>query len=151
MKRNLFWLLFALILFVLSIISIGYKNAVSKDIVPATDPLFHNDNCIKYCGEGYFYDRPGEKNNGQELVCTKYPLKCGYSCTYGWNIRYLVEGTNYTCQEALQRQKDTSGVPLKEEKSEPVGEQEIISVPIKEEPEIIRKPKIRYHSYNEGE
>ena len=63
----------------------------------------HNANCIKYCGEGYFYDRPGDKNDGKELVCTKYPLDCRYDCTYSWKIRYLVKGTNYTCQEAIQR------------------------------------------------
>lgn len=58
--------------------------------------------CKEHCGRGYFYTRPGEKNNGQEIVCTKYPLKCGYNCTYGWSIKPLVKGTNYTCQKARQ-------------------------------------------------
>jgi hypothetical protein len=61
--------------------------------------------CVAICGEGYFYDRPGAKNNGKELVCTKYPLDCGYKCTIGWDIRYLVGGTNFTCQEAQQTSK----------------------------------------------
>ena len=61
-----------------------------------------NADCVKYCGEGFSYDRPGAKNNGQELVCTKYPLSCGYGCTTGWDIDYLVQGTNYTCQTAIQ-------------------------------------------------
>ena len=58
--------------------------------------------CVKYCGDGFSYDRPGDKNNGQELVCTKYPKSCGYGCTTGWDIDYLVKGTNYTCQTAVQ-------------------------------------------------
>ena len=58
--------------------------------------------CVKYCGNGFSYDRPGDKNNGQELVCTKYPKSCGYGCTTGWDIDYLVKGTNYTCQTAVQ-------------------------------------------------
>lgn len=61
-----------------------------------------NKQCAALCGNGYFYDRPGAKNNGKELVCTKYPLDCGYNCTIGWNFRYLVGGTNFTCQEAVQ-------------------------------------------------
>ena len=65
-----------------------------------------NADCVKYCGEGFYYDRPGAKNNGQELVCTKYPLSCGYGCTTGWDIDYLVKGTNYTCQTAIQTQSD---------------------------------------------
>lgn len=62
-----------------------------------------NTQCEAVCGSGYFYDRPGAKNNGHEIVCTKYLLKCGYSCTVGWNIRYLVGGTDFTCQEAKQK------------------------------------------------
>ena len=58
--------------------------------------------CVKNCGDGFSYDRPGDKNNGQELVCTKYPKSCGYGCTTGWDIDYLVKGTNYTCQTAVQ-------------------------------------------------
>ena len=58
--------------------------------------------CVKYCGDGFSCDRPGDKNNGQELVCTKYPKSCGYGCTTGWDIDYLVKGTNYTCQTAVQ-------------------------------------------------
>ena len=75
---------------------------VKTEVVDTTKTLLNN-NCVKYCGEGYFYDRKGDKNNGAELVCTKYPLKCGYGCTHGWNFRYLVGGTNYTCQEAQQQ------------------------------------------------
>ncbi len=69
---------------------------------------FHNQKCIEHCGEGYYYDRPGAKRDGEERVCTKYPLKCGYNCTVGWNFRYLVDGTGtyYTCQEAKQMQSD---------------------------------------------
>ncbi|MBR2300276.1 MAG: hypothetical protein IJ870_06890 [Alphaproteobacteria bacterium] len=58
--------------------------------------------CERLCGEGFFYDRPGAKNGGQELVCTRYKLKCGYECTIGWNFEYLLQGTNYTCQDAIQ-------------------------------------------------
>ena len=60
--------------------------------------------CVTLCGDGYFYDRPGDRNNGKELVCTKYPLDCGYKCTIGWKFRYLIGGTNFTCQEAVQKQ-----------------------------------------------
>ena len=83
-----------------------YKESTRKiSLKKETNPrLQKNEDCIKYCGEGYFYDRPGAKNNGQELVCTKYPLKCGYSCTRGWKFRYLVNNTNYTCQEAQQKE-----------------------------------------------
>ena len=62
-----------------------------------------NADCVRLCGSGFYYDRPGEKNNGQELVCTKYPKSCGYDCTTGWDIQYLVQGTNYTCQTAIQK------------------------------------------------
>ena len=61
-----------------------------------------NADCVRLCGDGFSYDRPGAKNNGQELVCTKYPKSCGYDCTTGWDIQYLVQGTNYTCQTAIQ-------------------------------------------------
>ena len=57
--------------------------------------------CRAICGEGYVYDRPGAKRNGKEKVCTKYPADCGYSCTTGWNFRYLAGGTDFTCQEAV--------------------------------------------------
>ncbi|MBR6409438.1 MAG: hypothetical protein IKS23_04285 [Alphaproteobacteria bacterium] len=70
------------------------KDMAQKDI--------HNQMCSNLCGSGYFYDRPGAKRNGQELVCTKYPLSCGYKCTIGWTFKYLINGTNYTCQEAIQ-------------------------------------------------
>ncbi len=71
-----------------------------------------NADCIKYCGAGFVYDRPGAKNNGQELVCTKYPLSCGYGCTTGWDIDYLVQGTNYTCQTAIQEGKEADCIKL---------------------------------------
>lgn len=58
--------------------------------------------CISNCGEGFKYDRMGGKNKGKEVVCTKYPKSCGWNCTTGWNITYLVDGTNYTCQQAYQ-------------------------------------------------
>ena len=61
-----------------------------------------NLDCERLCGQRFFYDRPGAKRNGKELVCTRYKLSCGYKCTIGWDIRYLVEGTNYTCQDAIQ-------------------------------------------------
>ncbi len=81
-----------------------YRESTKKiSLQPEIDPRQQKDmDCTKYCGEGYSYDRPGAKNNGQELVCTKYPLKCGYNCTRGWKFRYLVNNTNYTCQEAQQ-------------------------------------------------
>ena len=87
-----------------SVADIEEKPVVKeKDDVKVLDPKTQlNSDCVQYCGEGYFYDRKGSKNNGQELVCTKYPLKCGYKCTHGWNFRYLVSNTNYTCQEAKQ-------------------------------------------------
>lgn len=92
MKKFIYFLFFILI-------SASNANATQKaDEIKEK----YNADCIKYCGEGYFYDRKGSKNNGEELVCTKYPYKCGYNCTYGWRFRYLVGGTNYTCQEAKQ-------------------------------------------------
>ncbi len=60
--------------------------------------------CRRICGnEGFYYDRPGAKLNGKERVCTRYPLSCGYGCTTGWDIDYLVNGTVYTCQTAIQK------------------------------------------------
>ena len=56
--------------------------------------------CVKYCGSGFFYDRPGAKYSGAERVCTKYPKSCGYNCTYGWDIWY--PNNPYTCQQAKQ-------------------------------------------------
>lgn len=61
-----------------------------------------DDDCERLCGDCFYYDRPGDKLNGRERVCTKYPCDCGYNCTKGWDIRYLVNGTEYTCQEAIQ-------------------------------------------------
>ena len=61
-----------------------------------------NTQCKNLCGSGFYYDRPGAKNGGKERVCTYYPQSCGYKCTSAWDIRYLVNGTNYTCQRALQ-------------------------------------------------
>ena len=59
--------------------------------------------CRRICGnDGFYYDRPGAKLDGKERVCTRYPLSCGYNCTTDWNIRYLVDGTVYTCQTAVQ-------------------------------------------------
>ena len=60
-------------------------------------------NCLQFCGEGYFYDRMGEKNDGEEVVCAKYPLKCGRQCTRGWKIQTSEKNENYTCTEAEQR------------------------------------------------
>ena len=83
----------------------GYKLVDNKCEYIPTETDKETD-CIRYCGSGFIYDRPGAKNNGQELVCTKYPLDCGYGCTTGWDIDYLVQGTNYTCQTAIQEQDD---------------------------------------------
>lgn len=49
----------------------------------------------------FFYDRLGSGFHGQEVVCTKYPLQCGYDCTVGWDIAHAA-GTYFTCQEAIQ-------------------------------------------------
>ena len=106
MKKVFYWLL---CLFV----SINYANAktyvighqnsyADKDDIDKDSRQYLNTSCKKHCGRGYFYDRRGELRNGEERVCTKYPLKCGYECTYSWNIRYLVNNTDYTCQEAVQ-------------------------------------------------
>ena len=65
-----------------------------------------NNNCVELCGQGYFYDRPGAKRGGREIVCTRYKLGCGYGCTIGWNFEYLVRGTDYTCQDAIQFNPD---------------------------------------------
>lgn len=63
--------------------------------------------CRRICGnEGFYYDRPGAKLNGKERVCTRYPLSCGYGCTKGWDIDYLVNGTVYTCQTAIQKEAE---------------------------------------------
>ena len=72
----------------------------------ANEKAERDADCVSLCGQGYYYDRPGAKNGGQELVCTKYPKPCGYNCTVGWKFRYLVNGTNYTCQEAVQVSED---------------------------------------------
>ena len=71
---------------------------------PDTPNTTSNDDteCLRLCGTGFVYDRPGAKNGGQERVCTRYKLPCGYGCTTGWDFRYLVNGTNYTCQDARQ-------------------------------------------------
>ena len=83
----------------------GYKLVNNKcEYIPTQSDK--DTDCIRYCGEGFYYDRPGAKNGGKELVCTKYPLSCGYGCTTGWDIDYLVKGTNYTCQTAIQTQSD---------------------------------------------
>jgi len=79
----------------------GYKLVDNKcEYIPT--PIDQDAECVRNCGDGFYYDRPGAKNNGQELVCTKYPKSCGYGCTTGWDIKYLVNGTNYTCQTAIQ-------------------------------------------------
>lgn len=82
------------------------KNKLKKKLEKEKKSKRYSDpkdvECKEHCGRGYFYDRPGSKNNGQEIVCTKYPLSCGYNCTYSWSIKYLVNGTNYTCQKARQ-------------------------------------------------
>ena len=83
----------------------GYKLVDNKcEYVPTAEDK--DTGCLLNCGEGFVYDRPGAKNNGQELVCTKYPRSCGYGCTTGWDIKYLVNGTNYTCQTARQTGDD---------------------------------------------
>ncbi len=70
--------------------------------------------CRRICGnDGFYYDRPGAKLKGKERVCTRYPLSCGYDCTTGWNIDYLVNGTVYTCQTAIQKSTGCTGSPSK--------------------------------------
>ena len=59
-----------------------------------------NADCVKYCGSGFVYDRPGALYGGTERVCTKYPYSCGYNCTTGWDIWYA--NNPYTCQQAIQ-------------------------------------------------
>ena len=76
--------------------------------VPSAQDL--DTGCLMNCGQGFSYSRPGAKNNGQELVCTKYPKDCGYGCTTGWDIDYLVNGTNYTCQTAIQASEEAECV-----------------------------------------
>lgn len=73
-------------------------------------PKQKTEHCRKICGDDpswgkqrFVYDRPGAKWGGKEEVCTRYPLDCGYKCTYSWDIKY---GTGpeqpYTCQTAMQ-------------------------------------------------
>lgn len=66
------------------------------------DKALKTADCIQICGEGFVYDRPGAKLNGREKVCTRYPKPCGYACTVDWQIDYLVNNTEYTCQTAVQ-------------------------------------------------
>lgn len=89
-------------------ISVSSDMVISKEINEEKNDIkeFHNQKCIELCGDGFYYDRTGAKRGGEERVCTKYPLKCGYSCTVGWNFRYLINQTNYTCQEARQKVTD---------------------------------------------
>ncbi len=86
---------FLIALFVFCVAKTAFGQSMGQKAI-------YNENCERLCGSGYFYDRPGAKRNGRELVCTKYPLSCGYECTIGWAFRYLVDGTDYTCQEAIQ-------------------------------------------------
>lgn len=65
-------------------------------------PDLRTRDCIRICGPGFKYDRPGDKLGGREIVCTRYPYSCGYSCTTGWNIETLKNGTEFTCQTAIQ-------------------------------------------------
>lgn len=59
--------------------------------------------CKNICGQGFIYDRPGALLDGREKVCTWYPYDCGYGCTRGWDIEQLKNGTDYTCQTAVQK------------------------------------------------
>ncbi|MBQ1925142.1 MAG: hypothetical protein II180_03370 [Proteobacteria bacterium] len=62
-----------------------------------------DQDCVSICGPGFHYDRPGGKLGGREQVCTRYPYDCGYACTTGWDFEYLKDGTEYTCQTAIQQ------------------------------------------------
>ena len=74
-----------------------------QDKSSGEEKIQKENGCKQYCGNGFHYDRPGRKNDRQEIVCTKYPNPCGYKCTVSWKIDYLVKGTNYTCQTAVQK------------------------------------------------
>lgn len=60
-------------------------------------------NCVQFCGKGYSYDHMGGRNDGKEVICTKYPLECGKKCTIGWNDKISEHDENYTCFEATQK------------------------------------------------
>ena len=72
----------------------------AEPVMPEEDA--RNVDCVNICGPGFHYDRPGDKLGGREQVCTRYPYDCGYSCTTGWTYEYLKDGTEYTCQTAVQ-------------------------------------------------
>ena len=82
--------------------------------IQTEQPEDKDADCRRICGnDEFYYDRPGEKLNGKERVCTRYPLSCGYACTTSWNIDYLVNGTVYTCQTAVQKSTGCTGSPSK--------------------------------------
>ena len=77
-----------------------------RDVVPVqqvSERDLRTQDCVDICGPGFRYDRPGAKLDGREQVCTRYPYDCGYACTTGWNFEYLKDGTEYTCQTAIQQ------------------------------------------------
>ena len=83
------------------------QTAVEEEEDVEDIPSEHKDyteDCITYCGEGYFYDRDGEELNGLERICIKYPLPCGEKCRKDWYIQPLIYDTNYTCYEAIQKE-----------------------------------------------
>lgn len=86
MKKFLFLCLFVFI----------YPFSTSAKIVE------YDIKCKEICGhQNYHYDRTGSRLNGQEKVCTYYPLECGYTCTKGWKI-WTLKQSIYTCQQAIQ-------------------------------------------------
>lgn len=75
----------------------SYHKAVQDDT-----PIDRNAECLRLCGDGFSYDRPGNRMNGKERICVKYPLPCGEECRTGWDIDYSVGGSVYSCQTAIQ-------------------------------------------------
>ena len=83
-----------------------------------TDNTDYTAECVTYCGEGYTYSHDGEKLNGHEHICIKYPLPCGEECRKDWYIQELIYDTNYTCQEAIQKESNDKKEEKKDTKAE---------------------------------
>ena len=81
---------------------------VEEETVEVKD---YTADCITYCGEGFYYDHDGEQLNGHERICIKYPLPCGEECRKDWYTQSLIYDTNYTCQEAIQKESNDEKAP----------------------------------------
>ena len=93
--------------FVLATMTISCGSAMHASHPRAAQYVQSNNatldmDCKTICGPGFHYDRSGDKMGGREKICTWYPYDCGYACTKGWDLEYLKDGTDYTCQTAKQ-------------------------------------------------